>query len=126
MCRKTPGIVTPSALSFATKFVAVYLFIKVNGSRPMTYQYQKTFKTTAKYGFDSLYLTDTSIHVLIGCITYVRPLLKPDYDYLLVTRNGGQHSKIGQLMSKMVFDATELNNDVRTRLSHSPIGSAAD
>ena len=26
-------------LSFATNFLAVYLFIKVKGSRPMTYQY---------------------------------------------------------------------------------------
>jgi len=29
----------PSDLTFATKFVAMYLFIKVKGSRPMTYQY---------------------------------------------------------------------------------------
>ena len=101
----------------------MYLFIKVKGSRPMTYQYltvdmvqsaktnggfidQKKFKTTGKYGFDSLYLTDTSMQVLDGYITFIRPLLKPDCDYVLVTRNGGQHSKIGQLMSKLVFDAT--------------------
>ena len=29
----------PSDLTFATKFVAMYLFIKVKGSRPMTYQF---------------------------------------------------------------------------------------
>ena len=123
VCRETPDKVTPSDLSFATKFVAVYLFIKVKGSRPMTYQYltvdmvesaktnggfidQKKFKTTAKYGFDSLYLTDTSMQVLDGYIHVVRPLLKPNCEYVLVTRNGSQHSKIGQLMSKLVFDAT--------------------
>ena len=123
VCRETPAKVTPSDLSFATKFVAVYLFIKVKGSRPMTYQYltvdmvesaktnggfidQKKFKTTAKYGFDSLYLTDTSMQVLHGYINVIRPLLKPDCEYVLVTRNGSQHSKIGQLMSKLVFDAT--------------------
>ena len=83
----------------------------------MTYQYltvdliestkfidEKNFKTTGI--FDSLYLTDTSMQVLDGYITFIRPFLKPDCDSVLVTRNGGQHSKIGQLMSKLVFDAT--------------------
>ena len=38
-CKTIPGHVNPSDLTSATKFVAVYLFIKVKGSRPMTYQY---------------------------------------------------------------------------------------
>ena len=101
----------------------MYLFIKVKGSRPMTYQYltvdmvqsaktndgfidQKKFKTTGMYGFDSLYLTDTSMQVFDGYVTFIRLFLKPDCDYVLVTSNSGQHSKIGQLMSKLVFDAT--------------------
>ena len=108
--------------SFATKFVAMYLFIKVKGSRPMTYQYltvnmiatakekggfihQKTFKTAGKYRFDSLILTDADIQVLNGYISYVRPLLKPQCDFVLVNRNGGQHGKLGEIMSKLVFDA---------------------
>ena len=70
LCKTSPAQVDPSDLTFATKFVAMYLFIKVKGSRPMTYQYltvdmiaaakenggfidQKTFKTAGKYGFDS-------------------------------------------------------------------------
>ena len=122
-CKDNPGSISPFDLSFATKFLAVYLFIKVKGSRPMTYQYltvemvnkaksnggfidQKMFKTAGKYGFDSLYLTETSIQVLDGYINHVRPLLKPNCDYVLVTRNGGQHNKLGELMSKLVFDAT--------------------
>ena len=123
VCRETPSKATPSDLTFATKFVAVYLFIKVKGSRPMTYQYltvdmvetaknnggfidQKKFKTAARFGFDSVYLSDTSLQVLDAYITHVRPLLKPTCDFVLVTRNGVQHNKIGQMMSKMVFDAT--------------------
>ena len=68
-CKTSPGQVNPSDLTFATKFVAIYLFIKVKGSRPMTYQYltvdmvsaakqnggfidQKMFKTAGRYGFD--------------------------------------------------------------------------
>lgn len=122
-CKDKPGMASPLDLSFATKFIAIYLFIKVKGSRPMTYQYltvemvnkaktnggfidQKMFKTAGKYGFDSLFLTDTSMHVLDGYITHIRPLLKPACDYVLVTRNGGQHNKLGELMSKLVFDAT--------------------
>jgi len=122
-CKDDPGTISPLDLSFATKFLAVYLFIKVKGSRPMTYQYltvemvnnaktnggfvdQKMFKTAGKFGFDSLYLTETSMQVLDGYINHIRPLLKPNCDYVLVTRNGGQHNKLGELMSKLVFDAT--------------------
>lgn len=66
MCKETSGTVSPSDLSFATKFVGVFLFIKVKRSRPMTHQYlpmdmvegarkkggfidQKNFKTKANY-----------------------------------------------------------------------------
>jgi len=114
--------VNPSDLTFATKFVAMYLFNKVKGSRPMTYQYltldmiatakeeggfidQKTLKTTGKYGFDSLILTDANMQVLDGYIFYVRRFFKPQCDFVLVNRNGGQHGKLGEIMSKLVFDA---------------------
>ena len=39
ICKSSPAQVNASDLTFATKFVAMYLFIKVKGSRPMTYQY---------------------------------------------------------------------------------------
>ena len=45
------------------------------------------------------------MQVLNGYISYVRPLLKPQCDFVLVTRNGGQHGKLGEIMSKLVFDA---------------------
>ena len=81
-CKDKPATVSPLELSFATKFLAVYLFTKVKGSRPMTddefltvemvrtaktngeFIDQKIFKTAGKYGFDSLFLTDTSMQVL--------------------------------------------------------------
>ena len=122
ICKSSPAQGNPSDLTFATKFVAMYLFIKVKGSRPMTYQYltvdmiaaakekggfidQKAFKTAGKYGFDSLILADTNMQVLNGYISYVRPLLKPRCDFVLVNRNGDQHGKLGEIMSKLVFDA---------------------
>ena len=121
-CKTSPGQVNPSDLKFATKFVVVYLFIKVKGSRPMTYQYltvdmirtakengrfidQKKFKTAGKYGFDSLILTEASMQVLDSYINFVRPLLKPQCEFVLVMRNGVQHNKLGDVMSKLVFDA---------------------
>jgi len=67
---------------------------------------QKMFRAAGKYGFDSLHLTETSMQVLDGYINHIRPLLKPNCDYVLVTRNGGQLNKLGELMSKLVFDAT--------------------
>ena len=122
ICKSSPAQVNPSDLTFATKFVAMYLFIKVKWSRPMTYQYltvdmiatskekggfidQKASKTAGKYGFDSLILTDANMQVLNGYISYVRPLLKPQCDFVLVNRNGDQHDKLGEIMSKLVFDA---------------------
>ncbi|CAH3149334.1 unnamed protein product [Porites evermanni] len=67
---------------------------------------QKMFKTAGKYGFDCLYLTETSMQVLDGSINHIRPLLRPTCDFVLATRNGGQNVKVGGLMSKLVFDAT--------------------
>ena len=92
MCKATPGQVNPSDLTTATKFVAMYLFIQVRGSRPLTYQYstlemiataidQKTFKTAGKYGSDSLILTDTNMQELNGYISYVRLLLNPSVSF---------------------------------------------
>lgn len=69
MCKRNPDQVNLSDLTFSTKFLAMYLFSKVKGSCPMTYQYltvervnaakekrgfidQKTFKMPGKYGFD--------------------------------------------------------------------------
>ena len=118
-CQNDPGQVNPSDLTFATKFLATYLFIKMKGLRPMTYQYltvdmvkaakenggfidQKTFKTAGKYRFDSVILTDTGMEIL-DYITLVRPLLKLQCDFVLVTKSGTQ--QIGQRMSKLVFNA---------------------
>ena len=66
---------------------------------------QKKFKTASKCGFDSLILTDASMQVFDSYINFVRPLLKPQCEFVLVTKTGGQHSKLGDVMSKLVFDA---------------------
>ena len=72
-----PSSVKTGDVTFATRFVAAYMFLKVKGCRPMTYQHltlrmfesarrnegmvdQKIFKTAKKYGFDSVYTLTNS------------------------------------------------------------------
>ena len=69
-CKVNGLSATPSELTFAIRFMTVFLFLHVKGTRPMTYQYltvdtfdnaksnndQKKFKTATTYGFDSLTL----------------------------------------------------------------------
>ena len=109
-------------LTFATRLIATFLFLRVKGTRPMTYQYftigmvnqgkknkgyidQKLFKTADKYVFDSIVLDKVCISILDGCIKYIRPFLHPDCDYLLVNRNGKQLSKLTDCFSILVFEA---------------------
>ena len=120
ICKSSPAQVNPSDLTFATKFVAMYLFIKVKGSRPMTYQFLTVDMIAAAKEMGGLIdqkgvqdcwesmdliLTDANMQVLNGYISFVRPLLKPQCDFVLVNRNGDQHGKLGEIMSKLVFDA---------------------
>ena len=116
------NIVTSKSLTFASRFLAVYLFIQVKGSRPMTYHYltismfekskgcggfidQKEFKTSLQYTFDSVLLDAGSTETMDDYIRYVRPLLHPKCDYLLVTRSGIQYKGLTDLMSILTFQA---------------------
>ncbi len=121
-CKEGSINITPSQLTFATRFIATYLFLRVKGTRPMTYQFltvsmvtsaaanggfvdQKTFKTAGKYTFDSLVIDDISMKILSDYIEYVRPHLNPHCDFLLVNRSGGQFLKLDQAMGILVHDA---------------------
>ena len=66
---------------------------------------QKMFKTAQKYSFDSLLLEPADMQLIEQYRQHVRPLLKPEFDYLLVMHNGTQYSKLCDLMSKQVFEA---------------------
>ena len=120
--QKSPSSILSSELTFATRYLAVFLFIEVKGTRPMTYQYltvdmcekaksnggfvdQTIFKTTKTYGFDSFILDVKSMALIDEYIKYIRPLLNPLSDFLLVNRNGLQFSKLTDLMSKLVYVA---------------------
>ena len=121
LCKKN-SVNCSEDLTFATRFIATFLFLRVKGTRPMTYQYlttgmvnqgkknkgyidQKLFKTADKYVFDSVVLDKVWISMLDGYMKYIRPFLHPDCDYLLVNRNGKQLSKLTDCFSILVFEA---------------------
>ena len=121
-CIVSPSSVKTGDVTFATRFVAAYMFLKVKGCRPMTYQHltlrmfesakrnegmvdQKIFKTAKRYGFDSVYFDECSIELLEKYITYIRPVLTPTCEYVLVSRNGKQFQKLTDLFSVLVFEA---------------------
>ena len=51
---------------------------------------QTEFKTAQQYTFDSLIFDETSTRIIDDYIMHIRPLLNPQCDYVLVTRNGMQ------------------------------------
>ena len=122
-CKKSPSSILSSELTFATHYLAVFLFMEVKGTRPLTYQYltvdmcekaksngafvdQTKFKTTKTYGFDSFILDDKSTALIDKYVRHIiRPLLNPLCDFLLVNRNGSQFPKLTDLMGKLVYDA---------------------
>lgn len=121
-CKKRSTLVSSTNLTFATRFLAVFMFVKIKGCRPMTYIHltvnmfecakmnggmvdQTRFKTAKKYGFNSLYFDKISLGIVDDYVRYVRPLLQPKSEYLLVNRNGAQFQKLTELLSILVFQA---------------------
>ena len=121
-CKQSPKDVSPMELTFTTRFIAAFLFLRVKGTRPMSYQFltlemikyasekdsfidQRKFKTADRYIFDSCRLDKTSLHVIKSYKCHIRPLLNPSYDFLLVNRNGTQFTKLTEALGKLVFEA---------------------
>ena len=108
-------------LSFCTGFLTAVLFILVKATRPMTFQYltvemienvdqsgmidQTVFKTMEKYGFDTLIFTKQVLDIVNGYIKCIRPRMNPTCEYLLITRNGTQLSRLSDVFGRLVFQA---------------------
>ena len=116
------GVTIPSHdLSFCTSFIIAVLFLMVKASRPMTYQHltvemvtniredgiidQTVFKTQDKYGFDSLIFSKETLDILKRYITCVRKRLNPQCNYLLISRNGNQLTRLSDIFGRIVFQA---------------------
>ena len=112
--------VSCSDLTFATRFIATFLFLRVKGTQPMTYQFltvhmfedgkkndgyidERLFKTADRYVFDSIILNNTCIAILDGYVKYIQTVLQPSCSYLLTNRNGKQFCKLTD--SILVFEA---------------------
>ena len=63
------------------------------------------FKTAKSYGFDSVYFDECSMDMIEKYIKYIRPLLTPTCEYMLVNHNGKQFQKLTELFSVLVFKA---------------------
>ena len=102
-CKKKSAV-TATDLTFATRFVAVFMFVKLKGCRPMTYLNltvqkfenaktnggmvdQTTFKTAQKYGFNYLYFDEISLDIIDDYVQYVRPLLNSHVMRLLAIKS---------------------------------------
>ena len=112
---------TPGELTFATRFIAVYLFTKVKGTRPIVYQFlitipmldkakdnggyldQTAFRTAEQYMFDSVVFDEFSLTMLDQYVKHIRPLLQPRCNYVLGTRNGTQYGKLRGTRSYVSF-----------------------
>ena len=120
-CMSCPSV-RAGDVTFATRFVAAYMFLKVNGYHPMTYQHltlqmfesgkrnegmvnQKIFKTAKRYGFDSVYFDKLQHGMMEKYIKYIRPLLTTTCEYVLVNCNSKQFQKLTKLFSVFVFKA---------------------
>ena len=121
-CKVNGLSATPSDLTFAMRFMTVFLFLNVKGTQPMTYQYLtvdmfdnaksnngfidwKKFKTATTYGFDSLTLEKNTIKIIDDYITYVRPLSHPKCNFILTSKKDYQLSCLSDAIGKLVFDA---------------------
>ncbi|XP_066916716.1 uncharacterized protein [Clytia hemisphaerica] len=121
-CKVQQPLPNKQELTFCTRFITTFLFLRVKCSRPMTFQYltltmiekakqadgfidQREFKTTGKYLFDTLILTEEVFTVLDTYTDFVRPLMKPSCDYLLVSTTGNQYQSLTTAMTLIVHQA---------------------
>ena len=121
-CKRQQPLPNKQELTFCTRFITTSLFLRVKCSRPMTFQFltlqmiekakksdgfidQREFKTTGKYLFDTLILTGEVFTILDTYIDFVRPLMKPNCDYLLVSTTGNQYQSLTTAMTILVHQA---------------------
>lgn len=121
-CKSQTPLPSKQELTFCTRFVTTYLFLRVKCSRPMTFQYltlpmiekakqtdgfidQREFKTSGKYLFDTLILTEEVFTILDNYIDIVRPHMKPACHYLLVSTAGTQYQSLTSAMTILVHQA---------------------
>lgn len=124
LCKLKPSQINPSDLTFCTRFITTFLFLRVKCCRPMTYQYltlnmyqnckndggfidQRKFKTSKTFLFDSVLFDESAIQVIDLYVEYCRPLLNPKSDFLLVTSSGNMCTNLCHSMILIVHSAIQ-------------------
>ena len=122
MCSQAEEHISATDLTFATRYMVTFFFLRIKATRPMTIQHltvemfqkaksnggfidQTEFKTKDKFVFDTLVLKPEVIAVIDSYVTNIRPKLLPKCQYLLLTCNGTQLKNVGTALSLLVFQA---------------------
>ena len=122
LCKLNPSYVSICDLTFCTRFITTFLFLRVKCCRPMTYQYltvsmyenckkdggfvdQKKFKTLKIFMFDSVLFDSDAMQIIDLYVNHCRPLLKPKTDFLLVTSKGNMCTNLCHSMIILVHSA---------------------
>ena len=79
---------------------------------------QTIFKIAIKYGFNSLYFDEIGLGILEDYVEYVRPLLHPQCDYIILNRNSMQFQKLTDLLSVLVFQANRQIHSLNKIYAH--------
>ncbi len=123
-CRESKDPPTIPEVVFSTRFLCIFMFLRIKATRPMSIAFLTTamiehaksnggfvdctmFKTSKDYIFDSLKFSDSSLIIIDNYINYVRPFCNPrsDCDYVLLSSRGTQFTALGSAMSLLVHQA---------------------
>ena len=119
ICQEGNTSPTKSQIAFATRFILIFIFLRVKCTWPMSYQYltvkmfektkvnggfidQTAFKTHQTYAFDTFVLNEAVLQVLD---TYNKHICHPTCDFFVVTTNGTQYTTFSTAMSLLVHEA---------------------
>ena len=121
-CKDAGSSPTINQLTFASRYIATYLFLMLKCSRPRTFQFlttgmversktnggfvdQTEFKTASTYVFDTLVMDKEVLEVLDMYISVIRPKMNPQCDYVLVSTTGRQYTAFTVAMTLLVKQA---------------------
>ena len=84
------------------QYLTVDMFLSIGESGIID---QTMFKTQEKYGFDSLVFDKEVVDIVQGYLLCIRKRLSPQCNYLLISRNGKQLTKLSDIFGRMVYVA---------------------
>ena len=119
---KQEEVLTISELAFATRFIIAFLLLRVKCTRPMSLQFltlgmldaamdsdgyvdQTKFKTSDRYMYDTLKFSKDALEVVQMYRERIRPLCRPQCEYVIVTTSGTQYTAFCNALSVLTFES---------------------